>query len=406
MIHIPVVMATDNNYIPLVVALTSMISKAEKDTFYDIYILVNDTFLHEIENVIEKYLSGYKKQCSFYFKSAGSFFHNVQIRIPHITYPTYFRLIIPDLLKEDKCIYLDTDVIVMSDLTELYQFSLEGCYVAGVRHPGYILSPRKEEICKETLLPDIEQYINAGILCMNLKELRKDQIVKKFLALIPQDMSSQDQDIINSVCYGKIAFLPFKYNVMTGLSNMGIKDYSGIYSEIELKEAWNVPSIIHYLGFSKPWNSTRSVFTDYWWNVCRKNEIFNNIVCDFCKEMLQGSIYHSYEGQIFTKKVPYLFDFNYKRKYVVYGAGKRARKFISFMKQEGIKPEFILVSDLGNNPSEIEGIVVKSISEIYDELYNKTILIGTGEKFHRELIKSLQKYDYLEILPISDKWMV
>ena len=405
MIHIPVVMATDNNYIPLVVALTSLIKNVKKDTFYDIYILTDDTFLTTTETVVKSYLDRSKHQFTLSFVRVGKCFHDVSIKISHITYPTYFRLMIPELLKEDKCIYLDTDVIVMSDLTQLYQFSLEGYYIAGVRHPGYILSSRKKEICEETLIPDIEQYINAGVLCMNLKEMRKDGVVKKFLELIPRNMTSQDQDIINSVCYGKIAFLPFKYNVLTGLSDMDIDEYKGIYSEEELKEAWNEPKIVHYLGFTKPWNSTRSVFTDYWWNVCRTIQLFDNIVCDFCKEMLQGAIYHSYDGDMFTKKVPSIFNLNYKRKYVIYGAGKVAKELIAFMKQKGIIPEFILVSDSKNNPSEIDRIVVKSISESYDELYDKTILIGTREKFHRELIKNLQQYDYLEVLPLSDKWM-
>lgn len=406
MIHIPVVMATDNNYRPLVVVLTSMLKNAKTDTYYDVYILTDDTFLDITKAAVKNYLSKYRHRFTLSFKRVGEYFRDAPIKISHITYPTYFRLMIPDLLEEDKCIYLDTDVIVMSDLTELYQFSLEGCYVAGVRHPGYILSPRKEEICEELSLPDTEQYINAGVLCMNLKQLRKDNIVKKFLELIPRNMTSQDQDIINSVCYDKITFLPFKYNVLTCLSDMRIEDYKGIYSETQLKEAWNKPSIIHYLGFSKPWNSTRCVFTEYWWNVCRKTQIFEDIVCEFCKEMLQGTIYHSYEGDMFTKKVPLIFDLNYKRKYVVYGAGKRAKELIVFMRQKGIIPEFILVSESKNNPSKIDSIAVISLSEAYDELYDKTILIGTREKFHRELIKNLQQYDYLEILPISDKWMV
>ena len=361
--HIPIVLATDNNYIPLVVVLMSLIKSADKETFYDVYILTDDTFLEKTQKTIEGCFADYKERCSIIYKNVGHIFDGVSSKYGHITRPTFYRLVIPDLLDVDRCIYLDTDTIVRCNLGDLYSTSLDGYYLAGVRHPGFILAKGKEEFCKKIYIPDIDQYINAGVLVLNLKEMRKDDLVRKFLELIPEDFPMQDQDIINSVCYGKMTFISFKYNVMTQCAGWRIEDYKDTYSEEELKEAWNRPCIIHYANTAKPWNSAECVFMDYWWEICRSTYLFNDMLHEFFKDLVFDVIYHT-KGAMFTKKLPEIFDMTFKRNYVIYGAGKRAREFILFMKHLGIIPEFIIVSKSDTNPSNIEGIEVKSIHEV------------------------------------------
>lgn len=404
--HIPVVMATDNRYIPLIVSITSMMKNVGKDTFYDIYILIDDTFTKESELVVRRCLCVFNKKCSLSFKNVGYIFENAFIGIPHITRPTYYRLMIPDLLSEDKCIYLDTDTIILSDLQELFDTALDDCYIAGVWHPGVIIYKWEDAICRNAKIPSADQYINAGVLVMNLKELRKDGMVRRFLELMPQNMSSQDQDIINSACYGKIAFLPFKYNVMTKLADMCIEDYKDSYGEAELREAWNKPCIIHYADPNKPWNSGECVFMDYWWNFFRKSFVYDNVMNDFWGEFIQNIIYCSKNSLLFTKRIPKIFDLKFKRRYVIYGAGKRAREVVLYMKRLKIMPELIIVSDANENPLEIEGIEVKGITDACQALYDKSVVIAVRENLQKNIIKNLQHYDYLELLPVSDEFLM
>ena len=402
MMHIPVVMATDNNYIPLIAVLISLAENAGNDTFYDIYILTDVSFTHSSECCVRGCLKSYEDHCSISFINVGTIFDNAMISIPHITRPTFFRLVIPDLLKEDKCIYLDTDIIVMSDLKVFFNISLDTNYVAGVWHPGVVLFEWENAIRTNANIPDAKQYINAGVLLMNLKQLREDGMVKKFLELIPQNMRSQDQDIINHACFGKITLIPFKYNVITKIADRCIEEYKGSYPEAELIEAWNDPCIVHYAGQAKPWNSSECVFMDYWWKYFRKSSIYESIVNDMFNEFVTNIIYRSQETMIFTKKMPKFFDITFKRKYVVYGAGIKAREVLSYLKQFEIVPEFILVSDSGGNPSEIEGIEVKDICNAGQMLHDKTILIAVREELHKEIINRIQEFDYIELLPISD----
>ena len=54
----------------------------------------------------------------------------------YITVDSYFRYLIPEaVLNLKKAIHLDVDIIVQSNIAELYNFSLDNCYIGGVNHP-------------------------------------------------------------------------------------------------------------------------------------------------------------------------------------------------------------------------------------------------------------------------------
>jgi lipopolysaccharide biosynthesis glycosyltransferase len=53
---------------------------------------------------------------------------------------TYYRLLLPSILSDcDKCLYLDSDIIVCGDLYELLKIEIDDSYIAGVKAPWYIL---------------------------------------------------------------------------------------------------------------------------------------------------------------------------------------------------------------------------------------------------------------------------
>lgn len=404
MVHIPIAMATDNNVIPLVVSLISLVKSAEETTFYDIYILIDDSFTKESEMAVERSLFAFEKRCKVSFRKVGHYFEDAFIIISHITRPTYYRLMLPALLNEDKCIYLDTDTIILSDLQALFDTPLDDYYIAGVWHPGIIFYRWEETVCRNARIPDASQYVNAGVLIMNLAQMRRDKVMERFMDAIPLCMPSQDQDIINHVCYGKIALLPLKYNVLTKCADESIENYKGSYTTTELLEAWNRPCIIHYANADKPWNSSKCVFMEHWWKFWKNCSIDETDIPVFFQELVSDVIYSSSGGHMFRKKLPKIFDIKFKRNYVIYGAGKRARDVISYLKQMEITPMYILVSDREGNPLEIEGIKVQEIADVYGMLCDKSIIVAVREELQKEIIKNLRQYDFFEILPISNDW--
>ena len=270
---IPVVLAADNNYrYPLMVTLLSSLMNAKKNTKYQFIILVSDQFDMESMELINKLLKQYDMPEAVFYNMQDNY-RNIEMQIKHISYATFYRLQLPELLKEvEKCIYLDVDVVVKKDLKEFFDTELGDNYIAGVKAAGYYYPEEKKTATISLLEIDkLDQYINAGVLLINLKKMREDKLTETFEKLLEKNFPSQDQDILNAACYGHIKVLPPKYNAMTKY-NVGIKDeYDRIeclhicYTREDWNEACETPVIIHYADRWKPWQDLRGNFVQEWW---------------------------------------------------------------------------------------------------------------------------------------------
>ena len=266
---IPIVLSSDEHYAPyLYTSMISILENSNKKTFYEFYILVPANFSKNIEERIQKINDNYK--CSINFIYIKNAFKNYIQKIPHITIPTYYRLLIGNLLPREisKCIYLDTDICVMKDLSELYSIDLNHNYIAGVISPGYYFSEKRN--CKRLKLPTMKNYVNAGVLVMNLEKIRRDKMTQKFINLAKRNYDSQDQDVLNVACFGKIITLPPKYNALVQRLEENHPLLRNLFTEQEIFEAKKTPYIIHYADKKKPWNSIGLYMETYWWNTVKK----------------------------------------------------------------------------------------------------------------------------------------
>ena len=59
---------------------------------------------------------------------SDTFIHHKKEILTHIT---YYRLLLPVMIPYDRIIYLDNDILVFKDLTEMYQLSFNDSYVLG-----------------------------------------------------------------------------------------------------------------------------------------------------------------------------------------------------------------------------------------------------------------------------------
>ena len=293
-ITIPVVMALNSGFIqPTFTALTSLFANAKPTTQYEIYLLVPESDYSQICDCVQCFLKKYK-DCNIKVINMGKAFADIKMSIGHITEQTYYRLHIPMLLpNHSKCLYLDGDIIVKDDLATLYRSNIADFYIGGVRAAGYY-HPKKwvKEHTEEIGLKSINQYINAGVLLMNLDRIRKDKVYEKMLSYVGRGFSSQDQDIINLVCYDKIRILPLQYNFMTKYVKIsGNKLYvnepdAEVYGENECNSAIKHPVIIHYADKIKPWQNPNTILGYEWFEYyikspliqCREKKKINVII--------------------------------------------------------------------------------------------------------------------------------
>lgn len=150
----------------------------------------------------------------------------------YISLPAYYRLKMPTLLPDvDRIIYFDCDVIVNTSLNDLFNIEVEEYSIAGV------LDIKKK---MQKINPT---YTNSGILVMDLKNMREQNLESKFFEYAQKhwnEIVCGDQEIINQVCKGKILNIDSKWNVQ--ISNFTNRsDYT------------KNPAIVHFIGKNKPW---------------------------------------------------------------------------------------------------------------------------------------------------------
>lgn len=126
---IPVCFSTDHNFImPTGVAIQSMLKHTRRRDF-DVIILSHKSVTEQDEAVLSEIVGRYGVQIRF-LKMDNTFDGAFEIR--GITTSAYYRLLLPWILPEyDKVLYLDGDIVVMGDISELYSMDLGDCYVAG-----------------------------------------------------------------------------------------------------------------------------------------------------------------------------------------------------------------------------------------------------------------------------------
>lgn len=258
-----IVFAIDKNYIkPLAVSIVSLLDN-NTDSFFNIYIMY-----HEIENrkleVLKKIIERYETSLSF-IKIDINEITNLKTNY-HFTYANYLRLLIPDVIGEDIVLYLDVDIVVTGSLIELYNFYDNNTYVSAVEVP-YFNRHDELEMNKKSL------YFNSGVMLINCRMWKKDNIKEKVINFIENNKSNVefvDQCGLNSVIDGKWIPLHPKYNMQTGFLDRRNKNYRSFTSK-ELKDAINEPTIIHYTGTEKPWQFVcKHPYKKWYWYYLRK----------------------------------------------------------------------------------------------------------------------------------------
>ena len=98
----------------------------------------------------------------------------------HITTETYYRFLIQQVIPDyKKVLYLDSDMIINSDVAQLYNTDVDGYMVAAVRDAEFLgningASKTIKAYATEVLkMKNPYNYFQAGVLLFNETEMRK-----------------------------------------------------------------------------------------------------------------------------------------------------------------------------------------------------------------------------------------
>jgi lipopolysaccharide biosynthesis glycosyltransferase len=246
-----IVAITDSNYIiPLNVTIYSAIKNKNQNSIYHFYIIGVDLNKYDIKSMTEQATNNVKITV-IPNKNIYSFYNPNNVINPHVPSCDILKFNLPELFpKFDKILYLDGDILVQQDLSALYNSNIEDSYVGCVQEK-YIGFPLEKEL-------GIPKFFNNGVMLLNLKKMREDNITEKLLKYKIYDapMRFATQDAFNVVLQPALKFLDEKYNII--ILDIDVNKFSDVNKY--LKDG----VIIHYSGNDKPWDNPNVLYSSEW----------------------------------------------------------------------------------------------------------------------------------------------
>jgi lipopolysaccharide biosynthesis glycosyltransferase len=248
--------AIDRNYLmPLAVSLRSLADTLRPGIGVEVFVLHSE-LTEQDKARVSSALSPDSKVSLRWLAVDESEVKSLRAEL-HFSSANYFRLLLPELLPADveQVLYLDSDTILRSDITELLQlfdpaFPLQAC----LDYSGSLGNPliRLADPSAFGLAADAP-YFNSGVLLMNLKQWRTERISRKILEFSsrnPQALWFVDQTPINIVLHGQIGMLPAHWNAQTVHPNVLNGEWNVPYLPQDLDSA----RLVHYTSEVKPWS--------------------------------------------------------------------------------------------------------------------------------------------------------
>lgn len=263
--EIPVFFACDDNFVKyMMVTISSMMKHASRDYQYHIHVLHTNISPEKMDEVLKMADENFRIS----FDDVTERMEEIQKKLPlrdYYSMTTYYRLFLAEMFPYyDKAIYVDSDTVVLGDISELYFSDLGDNYVAGARDQVVGQTDTFGDYVEEVLGISRKTYFNAGVVVINCEAFRKNKVLKQFIELVNAYtfVVAQDQDYLNIICKDKVFWLEDKWNVQA----VG-----------KLMCAEEDICLIHYNLAAKPWHYEDGQLAEYFWSYAEGTPYYEEI---------------------------------------------------------------------------------------------------------------------------------
>lgn len=383
---IPVVFGIDKSYVlQAFVVMASILNNSQSQ--YHFFVLTKDEIESETNELYESLRNHYLNFSLSIRKIKNGILSNVKIYNPHLAEATYYRLLIPELITEyEKCIYLDSDILVNGDLKELFSIDLDDNYLGGVKD-CHLISKHETRHQKHLGIPSVENYVNAGVLLMNLKKMRAESLVSVFLTQAEKENFYEDQDVLNICCYSFIKILPVKYNLFHFYKGTAIKVLLDLsYKKEELMFDWEQPFILHLGAQFKPWSNRKYKGSKNWWKIA---EIYKD------SESYRDCVKKCKAGSEEQKEIEMIFNTcREKKRIILWGYSDQGRDVCDLLFRKGIKIDSFCDNDRKQEGKTYREIPVRNV---------ESLINGTADSLWIITCKRAYKTVYKQLIEIGVK---
>jgi lipopolysaccharide biosynthesis glycosyltransferase len=238
-IHLAI--AFDQNYLSPFYALLMSILEHNSRNKIVIHAIITGVTENEQEQIRE-FIRKHGHDINFY--EIDQEYVSKFVLVSKWTAAVYYRLFFTFLIPADvqRLLYIDTDVLVVNDLSELYRQDLHS-YPVGAVYDNYVKTAPQLGIEQEG------NYFNSGVLLIDVAKWKEQQISEKamqFLADYPDKIKFVDQDALNAVLKNNWKKMDWKYNTMYSLIPQDIR-------KDQLDDFIKDKVILHFT-LQRPWN--------------------------------------------------------------------------------------------------------------------------------------------------------
>lgn len=268
---VPIFITINNDYAPYAAAaMHSLEQNSDKRRYYRVIILhdglslpnrvrlrslATKNFAVQFKKISNNlYLRAVIAYCARRRKGAGDFFSSAVY---------YYRFFVPRLFPQyEKAVYIDSDTILRGDIGELFDLDLGENVVAAMPDPKVTAIPEFRKYVDNALGVPHKEYVNDGVLVMDLKKMRKMKYLSTMIDLINEfdaDLVAPDQDYLNLICRGKIMHLDPVWNA---------EPSDDLADDVRL---------VHFNLFNKPWHYQDVPCEELFWEAARGTGFYGDL---------------------------------------------------------------------------------------------------------------------------------
>ena len=258
--------ACDNNFVKYaMVSIKSLTENADKSRKYRIHILSASDISKDTKEKFDVFNTG---NTEITFESAEKELLYFQEQLPirdYYTKTTYYRMFIADMYPSlDKAIYIDSDTVVLGDVSKLYDTDIRDNLIGACHEQAMLQTEEYGRYVEEVCGIDRELYFNAGVLLINCSMFRERKIAQKFTELLYDYnfVVTQDEDYLNVLCQDRVFWLDSSWN-------------TEVFGVLPCPE--DKINIIHYIMTSKPWHYDDCRLKEYFWKYAELTSVYNEI---------------------------------------------------------------------------------------------------------------------------------
>lgn len=223
----------DENYIRCLAVSIASICENNRDLALSFHVLAKGLNAESKQHLLTVIEQGASKL--FLYDIDPVIFSQLPTQV-HFPPAIYFRYILPFVLPQvQQILYIDADIINLSSLRGLLTTPLDDHVAAAVMDLPWMVKKRNKALG----LKD-HKYFNSGVLWIDIVRWNQFGVLEKTMQVLRQNPARfryPDQDALNLVLQGKMAYLPWQYNCLA--------EAQGDRAEAVL---------LHFAAHPKPWN--------------------------------------------------------------------------------------------------------------------------------------------------------